>query len=49
MADLKREYTDRRGRTHTVEHIFVPPDDGRERVMEELVSALTGPERRPAP
>lgn len=43
MADLKTAYTDRAGRTHTVEHILAPPDGGRERAAEELVFVLTRP------
>lgn len=42
MAELKAEYTDVRGRTHTVEHATVPPEDGdaRERILEKLVEVL---------
>ena len=46
MADLKTEYTDLKGRTHTVEHILVPSDGGRERVVEDLVFVLTGSKER---
>ena len=42
MADLLAEYTDVRGRTHTVEHIVVPDEDktAKEQIMEELLFAL---------
>ena len=44
MAHLKEEYTDIRDRTHSVEHVVVSAGDetDRERIMEELLYALTG-------
>ena len=47
MADLEQEYTDRKGRTHTVEHLIVPAEDadGRERLVEELFHVLTKPDK----
>ena len=46
MADLKTEYTNRGGRTCAVEHLVVPDsgNDGRERLLEELVGILTRPD-----
>lgn len=46
MARLKEEYTDVGNRTHTVEHVTVSAeDDGvRERVVEELMRVLMGPD-----
>ena len=43
MANLKKEYTDIRNRTHSVEHIVVSTEDkaDQERLMEELLYALT--------
>ena len=43
MANLKKEYTDIRDRTHSVEHIVVSTKDkaDQERLMEELLYALT--------
>ncbi|WP_300415724.1 hypothetical protein [uncultured Oscillibacter sp.] len=46
MAELKREYTDVKGRTHKVEHIVVSGGEqaDRERVMEELIAILAKPD-----
>ena len=43
MARLNEEYTDIRGRTHKVEHIVIPAEDGTamEQLMEDLFHALT--------
>ena len=43
MANLKKEYTDIRDQTHTVEHIVVPTKDKttREEIVEELFDTLT--------
>lgn len=48
MADLRKEYTDLRGRTHKVEHFLVPAEDQavRDQIVEELLHALTGVDRR---
>lgn len=50
MAELKRQYTDIRGRTHTVEHFVMPAEDGSagERIVEELYCTLTQAGRRRA-
>lgn len=42
MGNLKKAYTDTRGRTHKVEHIVVQEDDtnSRERIVEELFRIL---------
>ena len=52
MDDLKEEYTDAGGRTHRVEHFVVTVTSGdsatRERIGEELLHALTGPDEHGA-
>lgn len=42
MANLKKEYTDIRNQTHTVEHIVMPVEDitAREQIIEELFCIL---------
>jgi len=48
MADLKKEYTDLKDVTHYVEHLTLPAPDNsnRERIIEELLHALTKPDRK---
>ena len=43
MTTLPKEYTDVRKIRHRVEHLTLPPenDDQKERIVEELVHALT--------
>ena len=43
MKTLPKEYTDVRKIRHRVEHLTLPPenDDQKERIVEELVHALT--------
>ena len=47
MAKLKEEYTDIRGRTHSVEHIVVSAGDkaDQEQIIQELLYALTKTDR----
>ena len=48
MANLKKEYTDMKDVKHTVEHLTLPIVDNfnRERMIEELLHALTKPDKK---
>ena len=43
MANLKKEYTDIRNRTHSVEHVVISTEDraDQEQIIEELLQILT--------
>lgn len=48
MAELKKEYTDIRGRKHKVEHVLASSEDkkSKEQIIQELFHVLAGTNRR---